>query len=404
MSKIADGVQSSGLALAGAQFFFTLGWTVYALMLPGLLATAGIAASWLPMLLMVDQLIFAVMDIGFGVAADRIGEGYRRLAKLLLILSTLSAVAFMLLPMAAGLSSGILLSVLAVWVISTSVVRAPTLVLLAKQAKATQQRSLVIWYIAGMGLALALSPFLGLWLKGADPRLPFTVSAVTLLLAVVVLLRVSGKGVATKGEENSPQPANFSAYAPLLVVLGLAAFGFQIHAFVNAAPLYLAQAAKESRPWLMPLLWVGFFVTLICVEPLVKRLGAMPMATLGILLTALSSYASAAVNGQNVLILLQLLAGAGWALAFAGLMEQAAVAGSCGAEGRFMGSFFAVTAICALARIAFATQWLPNLKDIQFVLPAALLLAAGLIAATMEATAGPRGNARKWAKTKPPSR
>lgn len=154
----------------------------------------------------------------------------------------------------------------------------------------------------------------------------------------------------------------------------------------------------------MPLLWVGFFVTLICVEPLVKRLGAMPMATLGILLTALSSYASAAVNGQNVLILLQLLAGAGWALAFAGLMEQAAVAGSCGAEGRFMGSFFAVTAICALARIAFATQWLPNLKDIQFVLPAALLLAAGLIAATMEATAGPRGNARKWAKTKPPSR
>ena len=125
MSKMADGMQSSGLALAGVQFFFTLGWTVYALMLHGLLATAGIAASWLPMLLMVDQLIFAVMDIGFGVAADRIGEGYRRLAKLLLILSTLSAVAFMLLPMAAGLSSGILLSVLAVWVISTSVVRAP---------------------------------------------------------------------------------------------------------------------------------------------------------------------------------------------------------------------------------------------------------------------------------------
>jgi len=398
MSEVADDMKSSGLALAGVQFFFTLGWTVYALMLPGLLATAGIAASWLPMLLMADQLIFAVMDIGFGVAADRMGEGYRRLAKLLLVLSTLSAVAFMLLPLAAGLSPGIspgiLLGVLVVWVISTSVVRAPTLVLLAKRAKTVQQRGLVIWYIAGMGLASALSPFLGLWLKGADPRLPFTVSAVTLLLAVVVLLRASGKGGAAKGEENPPQPASFSAYAPLLLVLGLAAFGFQIHAFVNAAPLYMAQAAKESLPWLMPLLWVGFFVTLIGVEPLVKRLGAMPMATLGILLTALSSYASAAVNGQNVLILLQLLAGAGWALAFAGLMEQAAVAGSRGAEGRFMGGFFAVTAICALARIAFATQWLPNLKEIQFVLPAALLLAAGLIAAV---------NTGKWAKTRPPS-
>jgi len=393
MSEVADDMKSSGLALAGVQFFFTLGWTVYALMLPGLLATAGIAVSCLPVLLMADQLIFAVMDIGFGVAADRMGEGYRRLAKLLLLLSTLSAVAFMLLPLAAGISpgmsSGILLGVLVVWVLSTSVVRAPTLVLLAKQAKAAQQRSLVIWYLAGMGLASALSPFLGLWLKGADPRLPFTVSGVTLLLAVVVLLRVSGKGVAAKGEENPPQPASFSAYAPLLLVLGLAAFGFQIHAFVNAAPLYMAQAAKENLPWLMPLLWVGFFVTLIGVEPLVKRLGAMPMATLGILLTALSSYTSAAVNGQNVLILLQLLAGAGWALAFAGLMEQAAVAGSRGAEGRFMGGFFAVTAICVLARIDFATQWLPNLKEVQFVLPAALLLAAGLIAAV---------NARKWAK------
>ncbi len=399
MSEAADDMKSSGLALAGVQFFFTLGWTVYALMLPGLLATAGIAASWSPMLLMADQLIFAAMDIGFGVAADRMGEGYRRLAKLLLVLSTLSAVAFMLLPMAAGISPGIspgiLLGVLVVWVISTSVVRAPTLVLLAKRAKAAQQRSLVIWYLAGMGLASALSPFLGLWLKGVDPRLPFTVSAVTLLLAVVVLLRVSGKGVAAKGQENPPQPASFSAYAPLLVVLGLAAFGFQIHAFVNAAPLYLAQAAKENLPWLMPLLWVGFFVTLSGVEPLVKRLGAMPMATFGIFLTALSSYASAAVNGQNGLIFLQLLAGAGWALAFAGLMEQAAMAGSRGAEGRFMGGFFAVTAICALARIAFATQWLPNLKDIQFVLPAALLLAAGLIAAL---------NAGKWAKTRPPSR
>ena len=45
MSKMADGMQSSGLALAGVQFFFTLAWTVYALMLPGLLATAGVAAG-----------------------------------------------------------------------------------------------------------------------------------------------------------------------------------------------------------------------------------------------------------------------------------------------------------------------------------------------------------------------
>ena len=56
-----DGKASGGLQLAVVQFVFTLGWTAYALMLPNLLAKAGIAASWLPLILMVDQLIFAVM-------------------------------------------------------------------------------------------------------------------------------------------------------------------------------------------------------------------------------------------------------------------------------------------------------------------------------------------------------
>ena len=40
------GAGNRGVVLAGVQFFFTLGWTTYVVMLPGLLATAGIAASW----------------------------------------------------------------------------------------------------------------------------------------------------------------------------------------------------------------------------------------------------------------------------------------------------------------------------------------------------------------------
>jgi hypothetical protein len=62
-------------------------------------------------------------------------------------------------------------------------------------------------------------------------------------------------------------------------------------------------------------------------------------------------------------------------------MESAATAGVRGSEGLFMGSFFAVTALSALLRIAFASHWLAAWKSSQFVLPAALLLAAGLIAA-----------------------
>ena len=376
---IEKGNSRSALALAGVQFLFTLGWTVYAIFLPELLKGAGIAASWLPWLLMADQLIFAAMDIAFGMVADRMADGYRKLAHLLLWLTTVSAGAFLLLPLLGSVSPGLLLAVLAIWVVSASVVRAPTLVLLAKRAKAAQQGSLVAYYAGGMALASALSPFLGLALKGADPRLPFAVSALSLLAAVFVLLRVSGSPP-PETESDAPPPLPFGTYLPLLLVLGLATFAFQLHAFVNAGPLYLALVGKESLPWLMPLLWLGFFAALLGVGRLVKRFGALSVAASGILLPALASYFAVTVNSLEALILLQMLAGAGWALAFAGLMERATADGTRGAEGVFMGSFFAVTALSSLARIGFATQYLPALKGIQFMLPAALLLAAGLLA------------------------
>lgn len=381
MSEQASNTRlAGGPALAGVQFFFTLAWTVYVFQLPGLLATAGIAASWLPLLLMADQLVFAVMDVAFGMMADRMAEGYRRLARLLVVLSSLSTVAFVLLPLVAGVVPGALLAVLAIWVVSASVVRAPTLILLGKRAKAAQQADLVVWYASGMALASALAPFVGLWLKGSDPRLSFSMSAVTLLVAVIVLLRVVGKNVPV-AEQEPPRPASFAAYLPLLLVLGLAGFGFQLHAFVNASPLYQLHAGKEQLPWLMPLVWLGFFAMLVAVGPLLKRFGAMPVATGGILLTAAASYAAGVVGNLGMLIFLQLICGAGWAMAFAGLMERASSAGLRGSEGLFMGSFFAVTAVCTLLRIAFASQWLSDWKSSQFLLPAALLLTAGLIAA-----------------------
>lgn len=373
----------AALALGGVQFVFTLGWTVYAIFLPDLIKSAGLAALWLPVLLMADQLIFAVMDIAFGVVADRMANGYRRLARLLLWLTTISAVAFLLLPMLGSSSPALLIGVLLIWVVSASVVRAPTLVLLAKQTKAAQQGRLVFGYAAGMALASALSPFVGMLLKGADPRLPFAISALTLLVAVRVLLHFSGSD-APERQGDEPQPISFKAYVPLLVALALASVGFQLHAFLNAAPQYLAYTTKETLPWLMPLLWVGFFVALLGMGALIKRWGALAVAAGGIVLTALASYASAAAASLETLVLLQLLAGVGWAAAFAGLMEQASVFSTRGAEGLFMGSFFSVLALASFARIGFVSQLLPQnpvLQGMQFILPAALLLGAGVIAA-----------------------
>lgn len=369
----------AGLRLAAVQFVFTLGWTVYVVFLPALLARAGLPANWLPWLLIIDQAIFAIMDIAFGVMADRIGQAWQRLARAILWLSSLSALAFLALPLAAGVAPAALLAVALLWVVSASVVRAPTMVLLAKQARAAQQPSLVAWYSGGMALAMALSPFFGLWLKGGDPLLPFVVSAVVLWLAVVALLRWQQVLPADDGESLPPLP--FSAYRPLLAGLLLAVFGLQFHAFINAGPLFGRLVEPSRLPWLLPWLWVGFAAAMPLAGMLAKRFGALWPAGGGLLAAAAMVGLAPAVNSENGLILLQLVAGFGWGLAFAGLMTYTSAAGSRGAEGLFMGSFFAMTAVAALVRILFASQWLPTLGDSRYVLPAACLFiaAAGIL-------------------------
>ena len=80
---------------------------------------------------------------------------------------------------------------------------------------------------------------------------------------------------------------------------------------------------------------------------------------------------------------MQILSGVGWAAAFAGLMEYASKSGTRGAEGLFMGSFFAVLALATFGRILFVSQLLPHsphLRGLMTYLPSGLLLAAGLIA------------------------
>ena len=366
--------KGAGLRLAAVQFVFTLGWTVYVVFLPALLARAGLPANWLPWLLIIDQAIFAIMDIAFGLIADRIGQAWQRLARTILWLTTLSALAFLALPVVSGVAPAAMLAVTLLWVVTASVVRAPTMVLLSKQARAAQQPSLVAWYSGGMALAMALSPFFGLWLKGSDPLLPFAVSAAVLWLAVVALLRWQQPLPAS--DESTQPPLPFASYRPLLAGLLLAAFGLQLHAFVNAGPLFGKLAEPARLPWLLPWLWVGFAAAMPLVGSLCKRFAALQVAGGGLLAAAAMIWVAPAVNLENSLILLQLLAGFCWGLAFAGLMSFASAAGSRGAEGLFMGSFFAMTAVAAVARILLASQWLPALGDSRYTLPAACLFIA----------------------------
>src|SRR5258706_14657423 len=75
------------------QFFFVTTWTVYVIYLPQLCEQAGIARSWVPWILVADQLLFAARDVATGFWVDRVRAGVARLGGWILGVSVLSCVA-----------------------------------------------------------------------------------------------------------------------------------------------------------------------------------------------------------------------------------------------------------------------------------------------------------------------
>src|SRR6185295_19683103 len=76
------------------QFFFAVTWTVYVVYLPQLVEQAGIARSWLPWILVADQIVFALVDVATGFWVDRVRGAVARLGPWILGVSVVSAAAF----------------------------------------------------------------------------------------------------------------------------------------------------------------------------------------------------------------------------------------------------------------------------------------------------------------------
>jgi Na+/melibiose symporter-like transporter len=117
MRKIPQG---AGLYLAVLQFVFALGWTVYAIYLPRLAASVGIAAGTVIYILMLDQAIFTVTDFAMGVAADKMSRLIGRLGHWVAAITALSCLAFVGLPFVAGahLSPTALLALTITWAVT----------------------------------------------------------------------------------------------------------------------------------------------------------------------------------------------------------------------------------------------------------------------------------------------
>ncbi len=388
------------ICLGVVQFFFATTWILYVIYLPSLAQQAGIGREWVPWILVADQVVFAVMDVVTGFWVDRVRAGLGRFGGWILGFSTLSCISFLVLPFTGG-NAGLLLAAILVWSITSSALRSPPWALLGRYAATPSVPWLSALVLTGSALAAAGAPYLGLALRGVDPRVPFVISSVTLILTVGLLVLAERKAAAggasldTESAQIHPQ-RTVLFFAALLAM----AIGFQVHFSLNSAPQYLRFASAAELPQLMPVFWIGFNIMMFPASRLVKRLGPAHAMALAAAAGALAALAAVLAPGLDALVAAQFIAGGCWGAASVAAYTAAIAFGRTGREGRFLGALFAVLAVAAFARIAaYASDLvmdpelkaiLPWIPEASWLLAALLLLFAGRGAIRPGSQAAPR--------------
>src|SRR5580693_8342718 len=379
MRKIPQG---AGLYLAVLQFVFALGWTVYAIYLPRLAASVGIAAGAVIYILMLDQAIFTITDFAMGVAADKVSRLVGRLGHWVAAITALSCAAFVALPFIAGARLGptALLVLIVIWAVTSSALRAPPLVLLGKYASRPTIPYLASLAMLGLRIAAAVSPYLAITLAKQDPWLPFVSSSVALVLASLGLAKVE-RSLAKDAPPKPEPPKNVDRAIPV-TVFALAtvifAFGFQLHFFFNSAPRFKQFTSDIST--LMPVFWVGFSIGMSPASLITKRWGGLPVMGLAGLVGAVAIVVMEFSGTLAVVVAAQLIAGAAWGCILMSAFSAAAALGYTGAEGKTTGVLFSALALATFVRMATTASGAlndPSLAPLLHWMPIACWLIAG---------------------------
>jgi hypothetical protein len=396
---------NTGIYLAILQLVFTLGWTVYVIYLPRLAAQVGIAPTAVILILMLDQAIFTITDTAMGIAADKIAPIVGRLGVFVASLTALSCAAFVALPFIAETGPGsqaIFIALIVIWSITSSALRAPPLTLLGKYGARPQLPLLSALAMLGYGVAGAVSPYLGVTLRNQDPRLPFVISSVVLLITALALSKVE-RGLAQRSpqaEAKQPAPAKPLRKVPVAFIAAMVilALGYQLHFSINSAPFFLRFAKPVDLEWLLPVFWIGFNIAMFPASVVTKKRGGLIVMGFAGLLGAIAVIGAEMAGSLNVLIAAQFLAGAAWGCMLMSAVSAALAIGETGAEGKVVGLVFSALALATFARMAAVAGGLQKLPDYAPLLhwaPVAcwsvagaglLVLAAGRMRQRMQAT------------------
>lgn len=368
-AKSETSASHAGVYLAILQLVFTLGWTTYVIYLPKLCADVGIAPAYVILILMLDQAIFTVTDTAMGIAADRVAPFVGRLGVFVGALTAISCVTFVALPFVAGTGPAAqvwFIVLILIWVVTSSALRAPPLTLLGKYGARPAIPFLSALAMLGYGLAGAVSPYLGVVLRNHDPRLPFVIAGVVLLVTTLALSKVErGLAKATPVTKKPSAPAKSLGQVPMFFIAAMVilSLGYQLHFAINSAPFFLRFAKPDQLPWLMPVFWIGFNIAMFPASVVVKHRGGLIVLGAAGLLGALAVLGAEMAGSLNMLIAAQFVAGAAWGCMLMAAVSAALAIGETGAEGKVVGLVFSALALATFARMAAVAGGLQKLPD-----------------------------------------
>jgi hypothetical protein len=318
---------------------------------------------------MLDQAIFTISDTAMGIAADKIASFVGRLGVFVGTLTALSCAAFIALPFVAGTGPAAqvwFIVLILIWTVTSSALRAPPLTLLGKHRARPAIPFLSALAMLGYGLAGAVSPYLGVVLRNEDPRLPFVISGVVLLLTTLALAKVE-RGLAQEAPRlgEPPAPAKQFGQVPMFFVgsMVILSLGYQLHFSINSAPFFLRFATPDQLQWLLPVFWIGFNIAMFPASVIVKHRGGLIVMGGAGLLGALAVLGAELAGNLNMLIVAQFVAGAAWGCMLMSAVSAALAIGETGSEGKVIGLVFSALALATFARMAAVAGGLQKLPE-----------------------------------------
>jgi len=363
------GTSRTGIYLAVLQLIFTLGWTTYVIYLPKLAAQVGIAPGVVILILMLDQAIFTISDTAMGIAADKLAPFVGRLGVFVGILTAISCAAFVALPFVAGTGPGAqvwFIVLILIWVVTSSALRAPPLTLLGKHCARPRVPLMAALAMLGYGLAGAVSPYLGVVLRNQDPRLPFLISGLVLLITTLALSKVERDAAAQAPASSAPAvAAKPLSTVPMIFIASMVilSLGYQLHFSLNSSSFFLRFATADQLPWLMPVFWIGFNIAMFPASVVVKHRGGLIVMGAAGLFGALAVLGAELSGSLNMLVVAQFVAGAAWGCMLMSAVSAALAIGETGAEGKVIGLVFSALALATFARMAAVAGGLQKLPE-----------------------------------------